>query len=174
MTNKVQKANVITKNKKMIKKDLSQTGILEEDTMFYKKATTKAIKSSNYRYELEKFKKLKCFLVEAKIEIKSTKHVDNMFGGYKVRTVLLTDVKFVLRDPKDQKLKVVYKLDHIWINEEENTIVRDKNNEVGDIVRFYGNIKEYTYSHGGLQLGIGQYKPWHKNRTQGHEYSKCK
>lgn len=174
MTNRVQKTNVIIKNKKIIKKDLSQTGILEEDTMFHKKATTKAIKSSNYRYELEKFKKLSSFLVEAKIESKSTKHVDSMFGGYKIRTILLKDIKIVLRDPRDKKLKVVGKLDHIWVNEEENTIPRDKNNEVGDIVRFYGNIKEYTYSHGRLQLGIGQAKPWHKNRTQGHEYSKCK
>lgn len=174
MTNRVQKTNETVKYNKITNKDLMPTGISKGDAMFYKKATTKAIKSSNYRHELEKFKKLKCFLVEAKIETKSTKHVDSMFGGYKVRTVLLTDVKFVLRDPRDQKLKIVYKLDHIWINEEENTIARDKNNEVGDIVRFYGNIKEYTYSHGGLQLGIGQAKPWHKNRTQGHEYSRCK
>lgn len=173
MTNRVQKTNeTIRYNKMTTNKDLMPAGISKEDAMFYKKATTKAIKSSNYRYELEKFKKLKCFLIEAKIEMKSTKYVDNMFGGYKVRTILLTDVKFVLRDPRDQKLKVVYKLDHIWINEEENTIVRDKNNEVGDIVRFYGNIKEYTYSHGKLQLGIGQAKPWHKNRTQGHEYKR--
>lgn len=172
MTNRVQKTNETIKYNKMTNKDLMPTGISKGDAMFYKKATTKAIKSSNYRHELEKFKKLKCFLVEAKIETKSTKHVDSMFGGYKVRTVLLTDLKFVLRDPRDQKLKIVYKLDHIWINEEENTIVRDKNNEVGDIVRFYGNIKEYTYSHGKLQLGIGQAKPWHKNRTQGHEYKR--
>ena len=94
--------------------------------MFYNK------NKSNYRHELEKFKKLKSFLVEAKIETKSTKHVDNMFGGYKIRTILLTDVKIVLRDPRDKKLKIVCKLDHIWINEEENTIVRDKNNEAGD------------------------------------------
>lgn len=173
LTNRVQETNETIKyNKMTTNKDLMPAGISKEDAMFHKKATTKAIKSSNYRYELEKFKKLKCFLVEAKIETKSTKHVDSMFGGYKVRTVLLTDVKFVLRDPRDQKLKIVYKLDHIWINEEENTIARDKNNEVGDIVRFYGNIKEYTYSHGAKQLGIGQVKPWHKNRTQGHEYSK--
>lgn len=174
MTNSVQKTNEILKNKKTTNKDLLQTGILQEGAMFYKKATTKAIKSSNYRYELEKFKKINSFLVEAKIESKSTKHVDSMFGGYKIRTVLLKDIKIVLRDPRDKKLKVVGKLDHIWVNEEENTIPRDKNNEVGDIVRFYGNIKEYTYSHGAKQLGIGQVKPWHKNRTQGHEYSKCK
>lgn len=173
LTNRVQETNeTIRYNKMTTNKDLMPAGISKEDAMFYKKATTKAIKSSNYRYELEKFKKLKCFLIEAKIEMKSTKYVDNMFGGYKVRTILLTDVKFILRDPRDQKLKIVYKLDHIWINEEENTIPRDKNNEVGDIVRFYGNIKEYTYSHGGLQLGIGQAKPWHRNRTQGHEYKR--
>ena len=134
--------------------------------MFYNK------NKSNYRHELEKFKKLKSFLVEAKIETKSTKHVDNMFGGYNIRTILLTDVKIVLRDPRDKKLKIVCKLDHIWINEEENTIVRDKNNEAGDIVRFIGCVTEYTYSHGAKQLGIGQVKPWHKNRTQGHEYSR--
>ena len=177
LTNRVQKTNETIKYNKMItNKDLMPAGISKEDAMFHKKATTKAIKSSNYssnyRYELEKFKKLNSFLVEAKIESKSTKHVDNMFGGYKVKTMLLKDIKIVLRDPRDKKLKVVGKLDHIWINEEENTIVRDKNNEVGDIVRFYGNIKEYTYSHGKLQLGIGQAKPWHKNRTQGHEYKR--
>ena len=172
LTNRVQETNETIKyNKITINKDLMPAGISKEDAMFHKKATTKAI---NYRYELEKFKKLKYFLVEAKIESKSTKHVDSMFGGYKVKTMLLKDIKIVLRDPRDKKLKVVGKLDHIWINEEENTIARDKNNEVGDIVRFYGNIKEYTYSHGGLQLGIGQAKPWHKNRTQGHEYSRCK
>lgn len=179
LTNRVQKTNETIKyNKITTNKDLMPVGISKEDAMFHKKATTKAIKSSNYssnyRYELEKFKKLNSFLVEAKIESKSTKHVDSMFGGYKVKTMLLKDIKIVLRDPRDKKLKVVGKLDHIWINEEENTIVRDKNNEVGDIVRFYGNIKEYTYSHGKLQLGIGQAKPWHKNRTQGHEYSRCK
>ena len=179
LTNRVQKTNETIKyNKITTNKDLMPVGISKEDAMFHKQATTKAIKSSNYssnyRYELEKFKKLNSFLVEAKIESKSTKHVDSMFGGYKVKTMLLKDIKIVLRDPRDKKLKVVGKLDHIWINEEENTIVRDKNNEVGDIVRFYGNIKEYTYSHGTLQLGIGQAKPWHKNRTQGHEYSRCK
>ena len=43
---------------------------------------------------------------EAKIEIKSTKHVDSMFGGYKVKTMLLKDIKIVLRDPREKKIKV--------------------------------------------------------------------
>lgn len=135
-------------------------------------ATTKAIKSNNYRYELERVKHFNKFLVEARIDRKSTKHIDSNFGGYKVRTILLKDIKIVLRSIKDNKLKIVTRLDHLWINEEENTIARDKNIEIDDIVRFYGNVGEYTYSHGRLQLNINQIKRSHKNMTQSYEYSK--
>ena len=159
-------------NKMMTEPNSSNKGGFSmRDNRFCSKATTKAIKD-NYRYELEKFKGFKKILVEAKIGTKSTKHVDNMFGGYKVKTICLEDIKLILRSKKDDKLKVVCKLDHLWINEEENTIVRDKNNEVGDVVRFHAYIKEYTYSHGGKQLGLGQHEPWHKNKTQGHEYKR--
>lgn len=145
---------------------------LEMKGTICKQATTKAIKSNNYRYELERVRQFDKFLVEAKIDRKSTRHIDSNFGGYKVRTILLKDIKIVLRSIKDNKLKIVTRLDHLWINEEENTIARDKNTEVGDIIRFYGNVGEYTYSHGSLQLNINQVKKWHKNMTQAYEYSR--
>ena len=135
--------------------------------------TTRAIKyKSIYRFELEKLKNVKNFLVQAKINKKSTRHVDNMFGGYKIRTIVLTDVKIALKSKTDDKYKVVAKLDHVWIDETNNTVVRDKNNEVGDSILFYGCVKSYTYSHGAKQLGIAQTKKWHRNITQKFEYSR--
>lgn len=144
---------------------------------FYKKATTKAINTGyiykdNYRYELERFRGLTEFLVEARIDKFSSKHVDNMFGGYKIRTILLKDISIAIIDPKDNKLKRIGRVHHVWINAEENTIVRDKNNEINDIVRFIGCVGTYKYSHGGENLGLKQTKPWHKNRTQGYEYKR--
>lgn len=133
---------------------------------------TLKIYSNNYRHELEKFKICKNILIEARIEEKSTKHVDSMFGGYKVETMLLKDIKLVLRSTKDNKLKIFGRLDHIWINRDTNTVVRDKNNKVGDIIRFYAKVEEYTYSHGAVQLGLSQTKRWHKNMTQKFEYSR--
>lgn len=159
------------------KNTISRKGdVFEMEHKFYKKATTKAINDyiykNNYRYELEKFRGLTEFLVEARIDKFSSKHVDNMFGGYKIRTILLKDISIAIIDPKDKKLKRIGRVHHVWINAEENTIVRDKNNEINDIVRFVGCVDTYKYSHGGENLGLKQIRPWHRNRTQGYEYKR--
>lgn len=124
----------------------------------------------NYRYELEKLIGLKEFLVEARIDKFASKHVDSQFGGYNIKTILLKDISIAIIDPRDGKLKRIARVHHLWLNEEENTVVRDKQNKIDDIVRFVGCVGTYKYSHGGENLNIKQVKKWHKNKTQGHEY----
>lgn len=126
----------------------------------------------NYRYELEKLIGLKEFLVEARIDKFASKHVDSQFGGYNIKTILLKDISIAIIDPRDGKLKRIARVHHLWLNEEENTVVRDKQNKIDDIVRFVGCVGTYKYSHGGENLNIKQTKRWHFNRTSGHKYKR--
>lgn len=127
-------------------------------------------KSNNYRYELEKLKPFNNFIVEGKVECISSKFTDSFSGGYRTKTMLLTNVGIALRSKKDKKLHIVMRIDHIWIAEDTNTIPRDKNTEIGDIVKFRGKVYEYKYSHGAIQLGIKQSMKGHVNITKGISY----
>lgn len=143
---------------------------------YHKKAVEINSKSfnhkDNYRYELEKLIGLKEFMVEARIDKYASKHVPTPLGGYYIKTLLLKDISIAVVDPKDNKLKRIARVHHLWINEEENTVVRDKNNSVDDIVRFVGCVGTYKYSHGGENLNIKQTKKWHFNKTSGHKYKR--
>lgn len=137
-----------------------------------KKERGEKMKSGNYRYELEELKDEKFFLVHARVSRKGLKTVDNMFGGYKLRTCCLDNVQCgVCRNGR-----VIKKIttDHVWVDEELCTIARDKNIEEGDVIIFKARTIEYLYSHGKKQIGITQYEPAHRNISKDYiiDYTK--
>ena len=124
------------------------------------------MRSGNYRYELEELQNEKFFLVHARIARKGLRTVDNMFGGYKLRTCCLDNVQCgICRNGR-----VIKKIttDHVWVDEELCTIARDKNIEEGDVVIFKARTIEYKYSHGHKQIGITQYEAAHKNISKNY------
>ena len=130
------------------------------------------MKSGNYRYELEELKDEKFFLVHARVSRKGLKTVDNMFGGYKLRTCCLDNVQCGIC--KNGRVIKKITTDHVWVNEESCTVARDKNIEEGDVIIFKARTIEYLYSHGKKQIGITQYEPAHRNISQDYiiDYNK--
>ena len=137
-----------------------------------KKERGKKMKSGNYRYELEELKDEKFFLVHARVSRKGLKTVDNMFGGYKLRTCCLDNVQCGIC--KNGRVIKKITTDHVWVNEESCTVARDKNIEEGDVIIFKARTIEYLYSHGKKQIGITQYEPAHRNISQDYiiDYTK--
>ena len=111
------------------------------------------MKSGNYRYELEELQNEKFFLVHARIARKGLRTVDNMFGGYKLRTCCLDNVQCGIW----RNGRIIKKIttDHVWVDEELCTIARDKNIEEGDVVIFKART-------------IAQYEAAHKNISKNY------
>lgn len=130
------------------------------------------MKSRNYRYELEELKNEKFFLVHARVSRKGLKTVDNMFGGYKLRTCCLDNVQCGIC--KNGRVIKKITTDHVWVDEELCTVARDKNIEEGDVIIFKARTIEYLYSHGKKQIGITQYEPAHRNISKDYiiDYTK--
>ena len=137
-----------------------------------KKERGEKMKSGNYRYELEELKDEKFFLVHARVSRKGLKTVDNMFGGYKLRTCCLDNVQCGIC--KNGRVIKKITTDHVWVNEESCTVARDKNIEEGDVIIFKARTIEYLYSHGKKQIGITQYEPAHRNISKDYiiDYTK--
>ena len=137
-----------------------------------KKERGEKMKSGNYRYELEELKDEKFFLVHARVSRKGLKTVDNMFGGYKLRTCCLDNVQCGIC--KNGRVIKKITTDHVWVNEESCTVARDKNIEEGDVIIFKARTIEYLYSHGKKQIGITQYDPAHRNISKDYiiDYTK--
>lgn len=139
-------------NKVQVSKVFNTSAILDQKT------------KTPYRIELEQLMNEQFVVVQARICKKSTMHVDNQFGGYKLRTMCLDRVALTtVRDGKPDKTVFT---DHLWICEDTNTVVRDKATELGDIVIFKGFVEEYFYCSGTKQLAIKQYDNCFLNRTQ--------
>lgn len=137
-----------------------------------RKKEEKKMKSKNYRYELEELQNEKFFLVHARVSRKGLKTVDNMFGGYKLRTCCLDNVQCGIC--KNGRVIKKITTDHVWVDEELCTVARDKNIEEGDVVIFKARTIEYLYSHGHKQIGITQYEPAHRNISKDYiiDYTK--
>ena len=137
-----------------------------------KKERGEKMKSGNYRYELEELKDEKFFLVHARVSRKGLKTVDNMFGGYKLRTCCLDNVQCGIC--KNGRVIKKITTDHVWVDEELCTVARDKNIEEGDVIIFKARTIEYLYSHGKKQIGITQYEPAHRNISKDYiiDYTK--
>lgn len=108
-----------------------------------------------YRQQLEGLRD-KTFLVEALVGKRRLRKIDNQFGGFKLRTMCLNDVKCAIKSELSSKYVLKAKVDHTWVCESLSKIVRDKSIQEGHVIRFFARVEEYTYADGTKQLGLVQ------------------
>lgn len=107
----------------------------------------------HYRKDLEKLIG-KTFIIEGTVSCRGKKVIKPGSVTYVLNTICLRNIRCAVR--KDNKLKVVAKVDHAWLSEDSSKIVCKKNVKLGHVIRMYCKVTEYTYANGQEQLGLIQ------------------
>lgn len=111
------------------------------------------MKTKRYRKDLENLLGYS-FVIQGEVSCRGKKIIKPYDIEYKITTLCLQKIKCYIR--KSNKLVCVAKVDHAWLSAETSKIVDKQSVKIGNTIRLYARVIEYSYANGETQLGLQQ------------------